>query len=83
MLVAAAALAVVAWIVAPWVAMARHGTLDAQALDDIRAPVIPRPRLPSHLPVATGPRTYARAGDRLPEGVAHARQRIPRTGPRR
>lgn len=37
--------AAVAWVAAPWVAMARHGTLDQQALAAMREPVIPRPRI--------------------------------------
>jgi hypothetical protein len=40
----AAVAAGIAWAVAPWVAMARRGTLDEQALADMRAPVVPQPR---------------------------------------
>jgi hypothetical protein len=43
-LVGAAAVAVLGWIIAPWVAMARRGTLDDHSRADMRAPVIPRPR---------------------------------------
>ena len=45
-LVGAAVVAGIAWIAAPWVAMARRGTLDQQALADMRASVIPRQRRP-------------------------------------
>ena len=45
-LVVGAALAALAWIAAPWVAMARRGTLDDQARAAMREPVVPRPRRP-------------------------------------
>ena len=51
-LVGAAVVAGIVWVAAPWVAMARRGTLDEQALADMRAEVIPRQRRP----LRTGPR---------------------------
>lgn len=44
--VGVAAVAALAWVVAPWVAMAREGTLDEQALAAMREPVIPSQRRP-------------------------------------
>jgi hypothetical protein len=43
-LVGVAVAAGIVWMAAPWVAMARRGTLDEQACADMRAPVLPRPR---------------------------------------
>ena len=44
--VGVAAVAALAWVVAPWVAMAHRGTLDEQALAAMREPVIPAQRRP-------------------------------------
>ncbi|GLZ51675.1 hypothetical protein Acsp07_12920 [Actinomycetospora sp. NBRC 106378] len=41
---AAAIAAGIAWVAAPWISMARHGTLDEQALEAMREPVLPAPR---------------------------------------
>ena len=47
----AAVLAGIVGVAAPWVAMARRGTLDEQALESMREPVIPVPRkAPDDLP---------------------------------
>ncbi|GAA4841040.1 hypothetical protein GCM10023201_33950 [Actinomycetospora corticicola] len=46
MVVGVAAVAALAWVVAPWVDMVRRGTLDEQALAAMREPVIPTQRRP-------------------------------------
>ncbi|MFC5061644.1 hypothetical protein [Actinomycetospora atypica] len=52
----AAVVAGIVGIAAPWVAMARRGTLDEQALASMREPVVPAPRrAPDDLPVRTAP----------------------------
>lgn len=46
-LVSAAAVAAIAWLAAPWVAIGRRGTLDRRALEAMRREVVvPGPRPP-------------------------------------
>ncbi|HEY2191950.1 MAG TPA: hypothetical protein VGH76_06565 [Actinomycetospora sp.] len=69
LLVSAAAVAAIAWLTAPWVAMRRRGTLDRCALEALRREVVvPRPRRPpdneGRSPVL---RSVSESGD-LPSG---------------
>jgi hypothetical protein len=72
-LAAAAVAAAVTWAAAPWVDMARHGTIDSRTLEQWRAERrIPRPRRPAAEPDRA---LTTRCPDEPAPAVSHRRGR--------